>query len=136
MMRILQLCALVLIGTFSGCAIVSPQADHANLGDTPWKLMSIGDNPVNLGENAILKFDENENKISGVAACNSFSAGYEMIRKAITFDDIVTTKKYCEGAMDEENQIITGLQNVTRYEVKANMLYFYNKGQLVLTYKR
>ena len=135
-MRRLQLCALVLIGIFSGCAIVNPQADHANLGQTPWKLMSIGETPVNLGESAILNFDEEENKISGIAACNSFSAGYEMIKKAITFEDLITTKKYCEGKMDEENQIVTGLQNVTRYEVKANMLYFYSKEKLVLTYKR
>ena len=135
-MRILQLCALLTISIFSGCAIVNPQADHANLGESTWKLMSIGDTPVNLGENAILKFDEEEEEISGIAACNSFTAGYEMIRKSIAFEDLVTTKKYCEGSMDEENQIITGLRNVTRYEVKANMLYFYNKGQLVLTYKR
>jgi len=135
-MRIFQLCALALIGIFSGCAIVNPQADHADLGESQWKLMSIGETPVNLGERATLKFDEKENKISGVAACNSFSGGYEMIRKAITFEQLVTTKKYCEGKMDEENQIITGLQSVTRYDVKANMLYFYNKGQLVLTYRR
>jgi len=135
-MRILQLCVLIICALFSGCAIVNPQADHANLGETTWTLMAIGSTPANLGEAAILKFDEEEEEISGIAACNSFTAGYEMIRNAIKFEDLVTTKKYCEGKMDEENQIITALRSVTRYEVKANMLYFYDKGQLVLTYKR
>ena len=135
-MRLLQLFTFFIIAILSGCSIINQQADLANLGDTQWKLMSIEQNPVNLGGNATLKFDEKENKISGIAACNNFNAGYEMIRNTITFGNIITTKKYCEGKMDEENKIITNLQSVTRYDVKADMLYFYNQDQLVLTYKR
>ncbi|NEU06829.1 META domain-containing protein [Flavihumibacter sp. R14] len=135
-MRSLQLFTFFILAILSGCSIINEQADLPNLSDTQWKLMAIEQNPVNLGDNATLKFDEKENKISGIAACNNFNAGYEMIRTAITFDNVITTKKYCEGKMDEENKIITNLQSVTRYDVKANMLYFYSKERLVLTYKR
>ena len=135
-MRLLQLLILLTVGTLGGCSIMNQQSDHANLGDTPWKLVSINQVNANLGGNAIIQFDEKENKVSGKAACNSFGAGYEMIKKAITFESIVTTKMYCEGKMDEENQIITNLQNVTRYDVKADKLYLYGKDQLLLVYKR
>jgi len=135
-MKLLQLFLLTILGFASGCSILNQDADHANLGETSWKLISINQNPVSLGDAALIKFDEKENKVSGTAACNSFNAGYEMIKKTIKFESVVTTKKYCEGKMDEENQIITNLQNVTRYDVKANKLYFYGKDQLLLTYKR
>ena len=120
----------------SSCSIVNQQADNPNLGDSEWKLISINGSPKALGGNAILKFDEKENQISGIAACNNFTADYGMLRKAIKFESIITTKKYCEGKMDEENLIITNLQNVTRFDVKANMLYFYSQDHLLLTYRR
>lgn len=135
-MRIFQLFALLTLAILGGCSIINQKSDHANLGDTTWKLISINQNPVSLGENAIIEFDEKESKVSGIAACNSFGASYEMLRNAIKFEGIITTKKYCEGKMDEENQIITNLQNVTHYNVKADKLYFYGKDQLLLTYKR
>jgi heat shock protein HslJ len=135
-MKILQLTAILILGIFSGCSIVNQASDHVNLGDSEWKLVSIEQTPTNLGENAIIKFNEKESKVSGIAACNSFGANYEMIRQAIKFESLITTKKFCEEKMDEENQIITNLQNVTRYEVKSNILYFYSQDKLMLTYKR
>lgn len=135
-MRILQLLALLTISALGSCSIINQQADYTDLGGSQWKLISIEGSPMSLGDNAILTFDEKENKINGVAACNKFSADYEMLRKAVKFGSIVSTKMYCEGKMDEENKIISNLQNVTRYEVKANMLYLYSQDQLLLTYKR
>lgn len=135
-MRIIQLFALVTVAMLSGCSIMNHTSDIANLGETTWKLVSINGTPVSLGGNAVIQFDEKESKVSGIAACNSFGADYEMLRNTLKFEDIVTTKKYCEGKMDEEDQIISNLQNVTRYDVKADKLYFYGKDQLLLTYKR
>ena len=134
-MKLLPLVAVIFLGVLAGCSIMNPKADLANLGDSKWTLISINQTPVNLN-NAFVQFDEKESKISGVAACNRFNAGYEMIRNNIKFESIITTKMFCEELMDEENQIITNLQNVTRYEVKANMLYFYGHDHLLLTYKR
>ena len=135
-MKLLQLFVLTILGMLGSCSIMNQRSDHPNLGDTEWKLVSINEVPANLGGSAVIQFDEKENKVSGIAACNSFGAGYEMIKNAISFESIITTKKYCEGRMDEENQIITNLQNVTRYDVKADKLYFYGKDQLLLVYKR
>ena len=135
-MRILQLFAMLIIGPLGSCSIINQQADYTDLGGSQWKLISLDGSPMNLGENAVLTFDEKENKINGIAACNKFSADYEMLRKAVKFESIVSTKMYCEGKMDEENKIISNLQSVTRYDVKANMLYLYSQDQLLLTYKR
>jgi heat shock protein HslJ len=136
-MKIPQLiAALFLLILSSSCSIMNQKADYVNLGESQWTLMSIQGSPISLGGDAVLSFDEKESTISGVAACNSFTAEYEMMRKAVKFLSIVSTKKYCEGRMDEENKIISNLQLVTRYDVKANMLYLYSQDQLLLTYKR
>ena len=134
-MKLTQLVTGIILCILSGCGIINPKADHANLGDSIWTLIAINQTPVKL-QNASIKFDEKESKIKGAAACNSFGASYEMLKNAIKFESLITTKKYCEGLMDEENQIITNLQNIDRYEVKANVLYFYSSDQLLLTYKR
>lgn len=135
-MRIIQLFGMLSLAALSGCSILNQTSDDAKLGETTWKLISITGTPVSLGGNAVIEFDEKDSKVSGIAACNSFVAGYEMLRNTIKFESIITTKKYCEGKMDEEGKIISNLQKVTHYDVKADKLYFYGKQQLLLIYKR
>lgn len=132
----MKLLLLVCVFALSACSAIQPAADVPKLGETNWKLIAIEKKPVNYGDRAFLKFDEKENKISGKAACNSFSSEYEMIGQKITFTSIGSTKMYCEGIMDDENQIITQLQKTSKYEVKADMLYFYAQDKLALTFKR
>ncbi len=127
---------LSLIVLLASCTAMQPTADLPKLSESQWKLTSILKRPVNYADRAFLKFDEKENKISGKAVCNSFFGEYEMIGQKISFTQVGSTKMYCEGIMDDENQIITQLQKTTRYEVKANMLYLYAGDVLALTYKR
>lgn len=120
----------------SGCSALRSSSDLENLGESTWNLTAIEQRPVNFDGRAFIKFDEKENKISGKALCNSYFSEYEMIGKKIKFESVGSTKMYCEGMMDEENQIITNLQRTKRYEVKSDFLYFYSGEKLVLTFKR
>ncbi|MEJ7778581.1 MAG: META domain-containing protein [Daejeonella sp.] len=128
----LLLCLLVL----SGCSAINSSADLPRLGESTWNLTAIEQRPVNFNGRAFIKFDEKESKISGKALCNSYFSEYEMIGKKVTFSSVGSTKMYCEGMMDEENQIITNLQKTKRYDVKSDFLYFYAGEKLVLTFKR
>lgn len=120
----------------TACAALKPHSDIPKLGESVWNLTAIEQRPVNFDGRAFIKFDEKENKISGKALCNSYFSDYEMIGQKITFSSVGSTKMYCEGMMDEENQIITQLQKTKRYEVKSDFLYFYSGEKLVLTFKR
>ncbi len=128
--------AFVAIVFLSSCKALEPDADLPKLGESVWKLTAINQKPASYGDAAFIKFDEKENKISGKAVCNSIFSDYEMIKQKVTFTEIGSTKMYCEGKMDDENQIITNLQKTTRYEVKADFLYLYAGEILVLTFKR
>jgi len=127
---------LLCLFALASCNAVQHTSDIPKLGESNWKLIAIEQKPVNFGDRAYLKFDEKENKVSGKAVCNSFSSDYEMVGQKITFSGINSTKMYCEGIMDDENQIITQLQKTSRHEVKSDKLYFYDEGKVVLTFKR
>ena len=135
-LNIMKLYILICLFALTSCSAIQPSADHPKLGETTWKLIAIEQRSVSYGDRAFVKFDEKENKISGKAACNSFSSEYEMAGQKIAFSDISSTKMYCEGIMDDENQIMTQLRSTNRYEVKSDMLYFYAEQKLVLTFKR
>ncbi len=134
--NIMKLYILICLFALTSCSAMQPSADLPKLGESTWKLIAIEQRPVSYGDRAFVKFDEKENKISGKAACNSFTSEYEMAGQKIVFSDISSTKMYCEGIMADENQIMTQLRNTNRYEVKSDMLYFYAEQKLVLTFKR
>lgn len=120
----------------TSCAAVQPGSDIPKLGESVWKLTAIAQKPVNFGDKVFINFDEKENKASGKAGCNSFFSEYELIRNKISFGSIGSTKMYCEGMMDEENQIVSGLQKTKSFEVKSDFLYLYAGQELLLTFKR
>lgn len=120
----------------TSCEVLKSDTDLPKLSNTKWTLHSIKERVVNLGDKAYLNFDEKNNRISGKAACNSFSGEYAIVKQTIKFESIGSTKMYCEGLMDKENEIITALNDARRYEIKANMLYLYSTDQLLLTFKR
>ena len=132
----MKLYTIVSLIFLASCNALQPTADLPKLGDSSWKLIAIEQKPVTYGDRAYLTFDEKENKISGKAACNSFTSDYEMAGQKITFTGISSTKMYCEGIMDDENQIITQLQKTSKYEVRSDKLYLYSDGKLTLTFKR
>lgn len=59
-----------------------------------------------------------------------------MGKDQLTFSDLVSTKMYCEGVMNLENEMITNLQNVKRYSIKNGMLYLHSTDGLLLAFKK
>ena len=127
---------LIFLFFLTACSALKSKTDIPKLGESVWNLTAIEQRPVNFDGRAFIKFDEKENKVSGKALCNSYFSDYEMTGQKITFSSVGSTKIYCEGVMDEENQIITQLKKTKRYEVKSDFLYFYSGEKLLLTFKR
>lgn len=120
----------------SSCSIIKGSADNPKLQDQRWEIVAINQKPISL-KGAFIEFNESKRKAAGKAACNSFSSDYETgTNNQLTFGDIVTTKMYCEGVMDTENEIITNLQQIKNYQIKSDMLYLYNGTELIFTLKR
>jgi heat shock protein HslJ len=128
--------AIISCVLFSSCEVLKSETDSPKLGNTKWVLLSIKDRPVKLSDKAYLNFEEKDNRIAGKAACNSFFGEYTIVKQTIKFEGVGSTKMFCDGLMDEENEIMTAIGNTRRYEIKANMLYLYSTDQLLLIFKR
>lgn len=133
-MRLSFLLFLSLI--IASCHALKPESEVVKLEGTKWVLASIKHKPVSANKSAFLEFSS-KMKVKGKAFCNSISGDYELMGKdQLTFHEMVSTKMYCEGVMDQENEMITNMENVKRYQIKNQMLYLYNSDDVLLAFKK
>jgi heat shock protein HslJ len=123
-----------LLFLFSSCSILAPSSEQPTLEETHWRLVAMNQKPIEPSEQAFIEFKGT--KASGRAACNNFSTETEVKKNKLSFANIISTKMFCDGLMDQENQIVTNLQKVTRYEIRYGLLYLYDSNTLLLTYKK
>lgn len=91
--------------------------------------MAIADNSApRISNNRINLVFSSDGTISGNAGCNNYGATYVITGeqtaygKTLGIGPVTTTKKYCEGKMDDEQSYILALQRVTAYSIAANKL--------------
>jgi heat shock protein HslJ len=125
---------IFLVFLFSGCKTLTGGGDQPQFEGTHWLLIAMDQKAVTPDEQTFIEF--NDLKASGRASCNSFSAEYELKRNKVHFSNPVSTRMYCEGLMDKENQILSNLQRVNRFEIRYGLLYLYSSNELLLTYKK
>ncbi|HXI01291.1 MAG TPA: META domain-containing protein [Sphingobacteriaceae bacterium] len=119
------------------CTVLDQTADRPVLGGIKWTLSAIEGKMYNLGDKTTIEFDIKEHTAKGKAACNGFSADYEPLTDSrISFVNVTSTKMFCDGLMDIEQDIMTHLRKIKRYEIKADKLYLYGEANLLLTFKR
>lgn len=120
----------------SSCNALRPETDLVKLDGQRWKLSSIGHKNVD-SDKAYLEFDGKDLEVSGKTFCNSIKGDYErMGDNQLTFQELVSTKMYCEGVMDLENQMVISLRSVKRFEIRNSMLYLYDSDKVLLTFKK
>ena len=125
------------LALFAGCDAIKPQNGIVKLGSHTWRLSSIEHKAVTAKGVAYLEFDEEEREIEGKAFCNSISAEYErMGDDQITFQEVTSTKMFCDGVMDLESQMISSLKNVRRFEIRNGILYLSDSDKVLLTFKK
>ena len=122
---------------FLACNALRPENVPLKLDGPEWKLTAINHKVVSPVGRAYLVFDGEDLEVKGKAFCNSISADYErMGDDQITFQEITSTKMYCDGVMDLENQMVTNLRNVKRFEIRNGMLYLSDSDKVLLTFKK
>ncbi|SDU28283.1 META domain-containing protein [Halopseudomonas salegens] len=107
--------------THSGCAGDPEQL----LQGTTWVVESINSAAPLDGSRVTLRFAP-EQRLSGVASCNNFMAGYQLSGEGLSLQQVATTKKACESAlMDQEQTVLAFLQGVQGFNINED-------GELVL----
>jgi heat shock protein HslJ len=63
-----------------------------------------------------------ENKLRGFAGCNQFLGHYEVKENRVRFTGLATTRKYCEGAMDQEQEFLRALEATASFKIVGEAL--------------
>lgn len=79
-----------------------------------------------LDDDIIFNFNPVGNRVSGNLGCNEFSALYTQQGRNLEFSVPMNTRKYCEGKMEVEKQILTSLENASRVDKKEDQIIVYS----------
>ncbi len=80
-----------------------------------------------------IKFILNDNTVTGMDGCNSFSGNVKINKDSISFSNFVSSRMLCqEVKVDKVFYQLMG--NVNRYKISGNLLKLYNNKKLLLEY--
>jgi len=124
----------------TACFTSSPSTTILNnkkssLYNAQWKLVD-DENTVVKGLNGdavYIQIDSAEFKVNGYAGCNLFHTDAALDGSTITFGPIGSTKMRCPDSRIEDS-FLNVLDDVNRYEIKGNELYFYKGNMLLLKF--
>lgn len=81
-------------------------------------------------KNISIVIDESASKVSGFSGCNNFNATIAKTNGTISFGNFSETKMACPN-LKAEQDFLSVLKNVNRYEIAGKELYLY-KGNILL----
>lgn len=81
------------------------------------------------GNEMIFSFDPVGHRVSGITGCNNFSANYNQEGLQLDFSVPMNTRKYCEGKMEVEKQILSSLESAARLQYNGNELLILSEGE-------
>ena len=108
---------------------------NASLTNTYWRPVEIAGNPLTTAADQRephLILVPAENKLRGFAGCNQFLGRYEVNENSVRFTSVATTRKYCEGAMDQEQEFLRALETTTSYKIVGEALDLYDADSKLL----
>jgi putative lipoprotein len=109
------------------------------LEETYWKLISLNDKDVKVGDgdqDLYIQFLHDEKRVSGYAGCNNYSGGYETEGLNLKFGMMMSTKKMCVETIDQEQEYLLMLSKTESYSIEEDKLIFRNsEGQVLAEFK-
>jgi len=106
------------------------------LFNTKWSLKKIYENSNEEAVNtkAFIRFDKEKKSAGGNGSCNSFGSTATINGNEVSFENIFSTKMYCEQVQQIENKFLGSLGKITRYEIKDKSLFLYRDKNLLLEF--
>jgi len=95
-------------------------------------ITQIGNNK-SISPKLTISFDDELNRVTGFAGCNSFFGGYTEQNNDITFGNIASTKKLCQKEINDlERHLLKTLSMVNTFVIKDNILSFLENDMTLL----
>jgi putative lipoprotein len=101
------------------------QAPDEPLEGTYWKLILLGDAPVEVAEKqreAHFTLHPSDKRVSGSGGCNRLAGSYQVEGDRLTFGKIAATMMACPQGMETERSFLAALQKVSRAKIAQQQL--------------
>ena len=105
-----------------------PRFSTAQLENTYWKLVRLGDQPVRVAAqqrepHLILRADGH--RVGGSSGCNRFVGRYELEMQTLRFVGMATTRMACREGMGQEQDFLKALDSTARWKILGEHLELY-----------
>jgi heat shock protein HslJ len=101
-----------------------------SLLDKKWVFQSIAGEALKMPEGTEMPWLQLAgDQLQGFGGCNQLMGGYKMEGTALSFSDVGSTKKYCEGVQPTENAITGLLRQVDGYKMEGGLLKLLGAGK-------
>lgn len=122
--------ALLLLITLTANTCVKKGVDTASLKEKKWVVETLNGQRPELPDGAEtpwLKLAGDQ--LQGFGGCNALMGGYTMEGTKLSFSNIGSTKKYCEGIQPTENAVKEMLGKVDSFRLDDNQLRLLGGGK-------
>ena len=110
------------------------------LADTEWRLVALGDAaaPAEVAEGDATAEFTAAGDMTGVTACNSYSARYRARDSELRLEDLSWTEAGCptQALFQQEQRMQDSLATVERFEVSGERLTLHSEGGQALVFER
>ena len=96
-----------------------------------YSVKTLNNNSENLG-NLIFDFNSEEHRLAITTDCNHIGAAYEIEDNQLKFSNAISTRKFCQDAMENENTISKVLPRITGFEFSEKELKLLSTDNQVL----
>lgn len=96
----------------------------ASLENTEWRLVEVRGRAVTSppGRTPTLQLGAEGRKAVGNGGCNRIGGTYTLEGSGLRFGPLVSTKMFCEGAMEQEQAFLDALTATTGYRIEGSDL--------------
>lgn len=108
-----------------------------DLGGHRWSLVQMQNEKLDSSP-VYIQFDTSAHRFSGNAGCNRMSGNYTATGKALTFEEVISTRMACldTRANERESQLLRLLNNHTyAYDINGETLQLKDSGKVILQFK-
>lgn len=110
-------------------------ASTATLENTYWKLVQLGDQPVDVASEQrepYIVLHSEEKRVAGFGGCNRLTGGYTLSGDKLTFSQMAGTMMACDEGMEYEKALHEALLKVASWRIEGETLDLYDEsGSLI-----
>jgi heat shock protein HslJ len=100
-------------GNGGGNEIATP---NSSITGVTWNLVQLNGKPASTGTDerlVTMMLNANDQSASGFSGCNRYSGSYDQQNTIFSLGPIASTRMFCEGSMDLEDEFLSALDEVT-----------------------